>query len=168
MRDFAVSNNSKIYSHIQSISKHGQLPSSMFFKDISVSSDLEKANVFNKYFFSVYSSASVYDHPTSTTPPVFLSEIQISSTDVYDVLIKLNPIKAMGIDRIGPNILMLCACALYQPIHHLFTTSLRQCQLPTEWRTHCIVPIFKSGDRSDISNYRPIYPCCVQFQRCSN
>ena len=54
VRDFAVPNKSKIYSNIWPISKHGQQPTNMLFKDISVSSDLEKENIFNKYFFSVY------------------------------------------------------------------------------------------------------------------
>ena len=65
----------------------------MFFQDTAASSDLKKANIFCKYFFSVYSSAaSVYDHPTSTTPPVYMYlEVQISFTDVHDALIKLKP-----------------------------------------------------------------------------
>ena len=52
--EFVVSCNSKKFSHITSISKLNQIPPNMYFKDISVSSDLEKANLFNNYFFSVY------------------------------------------------------------------------------------------------------------------
>ena len=68
VKDFTPSNNAKIYSHIRSISKYGQLPSKMFFNDTAASSDLEKANIFNQYFFFVYSAASVCDYPTSTAP----------------------------------------------------------------------------------------------------
>ena len=66
-----------------------------------------------------------HNHPTSTTPPVSLSETQISPSEVCDSLINLNSSKVMGIEKIGSNIRRSCACAFYQSIHHLFIASLR-------------------------------------------
>ncbi len=44
----------------------------------------------------------------------------------------------------------------------LFTMCLWYCQIPCEWKLHCIVPIFKSGDKSLIKNYRTIsLLCCI-------
>ena len=37
------------------------------------------------------------------TPTTVLSNINISVSDVYNILINLDPTKAMGIDRIGPG-----------------------------------------------------------------
>ena len=62
----------------------------------------------------------------------------------------------MGSDGISPKLLKNCALALYQPLHHLFSSSLLQNYLPSEWRTHLIKPIFKSGNRNSVRNYRPI------------
>ena len=67
----------------------------------------------------------------------------------------------MGIDGIGPKVLKHCALALYKPLHHLFLLSLSQHFLPTEWQTHLIIPVFKSGDRSSVRNYQPISPLCT-------
>ena len=64
-------------------------------------------------------------------------------------------------DGIGPKLLKHCAIALYQPLHHLFCESLAQQIIPFEWRTHLIKPIFKTGDRSSVKNYRPISLLCV-------
>ena len=85
-----------------------------------------------------------------------LSDISFSDLDVYSALTTLNPSKAMGIDGIGPRILNL-----YQPIHHLFLLSLSQHYLPEEWRVHRITPIYKSGDKSSVTNYRPISLLCT-------
>ena len=69
--------------------------------------------------------------------------------------------KALGIDRICPYILKHCALALCQPIHHLFSLCLSKHYIPEEWRINLIIPIFKSGDRSAVKNYRPISLLCT-------
>ena len=90
-----------------------------------------------------------------------LSDIVISESDVYSALNSLDPSKAMGIDDIGPKILKHCALALYQPVYHLFSMCLSQYYIPHEWRIHKITPIFKSGDRTSVNNYRPISLLCT-------
>ena len=60
----------------------------------------------------------------------------------------------MGGDGIPPMILKHAASALAE--HHLFSLCLTKSYLPAEWRCHHITPIHKSGDRSTITNYRPI------------
>ena len=134
----------------------------MSYKDVSVETDIDKANLFNKYFFSVFSCSSqgLPQFSTLSPPSIFLSKVDFSISDVYQALIKLDPTKAMGIDGIGPRVLKSCACALSEPIHHLFKVSLSCSCLPSEWTIHCITPIHKSGDKSLISNYRPISLLC--------
>lgn len=66
----------------------------------------------------------------------------------------------MGIDEIGPRLLKFCSTALCEPLHYLFNKSLEQQVLPTEWRLHSITPIYKSGDRALVANYRPISLLC--------
>ena len=52
--------------------------------------------------------------------------------------------------------LQCCAEALFEPLHHLFTLSLRYATVPSKWKIHKIVPVFKAGDLSSVKNYRPI------------
>ena len=66
----------------------------------------------------------------------------------------------MGADGIGPKLLKSCVLGLYRPIHHLFQKSLIYETIPLEWKCHSITPIHKSGDRSCVSNYRPISLLC--------
>ena len=66
--------------------------------------------------------------------------------------------KVYGIDNLSPIIFKHCAVPLLQIICHLFHTSI---STPRDWRTHCIVPIYKSGDKTSVSNYRPISLLCI-------
>ena len=54
-----------------------------------------------------------------------------------------------------------CALPLLQVICHLFRTSLSCSTIPQDWRTHCVIPIYKSGDKTSVSNYRPISLLCI-------
>ena len=54
------------------------------------------------------------------------------------------------------------AVALCEPIHHLFSISLKTQRLPSDWQLHRITPVFKSGDKASVTNYRPILLlCCI-------
>ena len=68
--------------------------------------------------------------------------------------------KAAGIDGISPRILWHCASSLLTPICHLFISSITTGNIPTEWCTHCIIPIHKSGNKTLVNNYRPISLLC--------
>ena len=74
----------------------------------------------------------------------------------YQALISLQPNKASGPDNIGPRILKNCAAPLTTPVHHLFMLSLNSHSIPGDWKQHTIIPVYKSGDKSTLKNYRPI------------
>ena len=166
VEEYAFNRNNKIFTYIKQIMKSDSLPKVMHLDGRSESSDSEKAFLFNSFFESVYSK------PPSDTPhghdhdnpqqQATLDFINITDLDVLTALTNLDPSKARGIDGIGPRLLHTCALALYPVIHHLFNICLWYCQIPYEWKLHCIVPIFKSGDKSSIKNYRPIsLLCCI-------
>jgi len=64
--------------------------------------------------------------------------------------------KACGIDNFSPKVFKYCAGSLLLIICHLSRTSISCSFIPLEWRTHCVVPVYESGDKSSVSNYRPI------------
>ena len=154
---FANKNNSKIYKYIKNITKSHSIPSTLFHNSCSVSTDSSKAHVFNDYFHSVFRHDSCqYPSSSVSSPTNSLSENIISDVDVYDTLVALDTTKATGPDEIPPIVLSTCASALYKPLHHLFCLCLDLSDLPHDWKVHKVVPIFKSGDRNLIKNYRPI------------
>ena len=163
IRDLVVNNSSKIYKYISSLSSSHQLPPIMHFDDKQASSSFDQVQLLNQFFHSVFTHSS-HELPSSISLPVSsktLSNINISTADVFQALHSLDPNKASGIDLINPSLLKYCAESLTAPIHHLLTLSLRSQVLPQEWHTHRIVPVFKSSDRTSVTNYRPIFLLCI-------
>ena len=163
IQESSPKNISRVYRYINSITRHDTIPPTVSLDSHIATSDIEKANLFNTFFHSVFTHSSYNLPPLEMLPmpPSTISDITISESDVYDAMTSLNPTKAMAIDGIGPRLLKHCALALYQPLHHLFTLSLVQHYLPQEWRFHLITPIYKSGNKSSVKNYRPISLLCI-------
>ena len=148
--------NSLIYKYIRSITKSSTIPSTVFHDSTSATTDVDKANLFNQFFFSVFKSCSPPCSLDQLSDINTISEITITEHDVYTALVTLDTTKATGPDEIAPIILKSCADVLYKPLNYLFSLSLKHGAIPSSWKTHKIVPIFKSGDASLVRNYRPI------------
>lgn len=158
INSYASSNNNQIFKYLKSITKSSNnIPSVMNFGSSTANTDHSKANLFNQYFHSVF-------HDPSTLPNIddlpavhnSLSSITITITDVYEALTSLDVQKSPGMDKITPRILQNCADVLCEPLHHLFTQSLRYATIPSCWKVHKVVPIYKAGDMNCVSNFRPI------------
>ena len=81
---------------------------------------------------------------------------QVSVPEVKKHLKQLKRKKAEGIDEIPNCILRDCAHELAPPIAHIINLSLKSAQIPEDLKTAKITPIFKDGEKSKYTNYRPI------------
>ena len=149
---------SNIFRYIRNIVGCNDLPVFMSLDSACLSSDPDKASTFNQHFHSIFNQTS-FEIPSISDlpqPSTFIGEISIAELDVFNALVSLDPTKSMGIDGIGPSLLKHCAVPLYQVLFHLFSLSLSQHYFPKDWRIHQIKPIFKSGDKTLVKDYRPI------------
>ena len=157
--------NSKIYDYIRSLSNNSSIPSTVFFNSASATTDLEKANLFNSFFHSVYNPCQSGTPPLPSSEPIVsypsIANISFTELEVFSALSSLDPAKSMGVDCIGSKLLKQCASALYIPLHHLFSLSIFNHAIPSEWKHHSITPIFKSGERTSVNNYRPVSLLCI-------
>ena len=125
-------NNSKIYKYIHSLKNSSMIPYSLHYNSTTADTDLAKASLLTSISFQCL--------------PYHWS-ILIHPAEALDVLLNLDTTKAMGSDGIPSIVLQRCATVLYWPLSHLFSLTLHQCSyLPTEWKIHKVIPIFKSGD----------------------
>ncbi|KAJ8031032.1 hypothetical protein HOLleu_27625 [Holothuria leucospilota] len=64
--------------------------------------------------------------------------------------------KATGVDDISCKILKIAKSIIVPSLTEIINLSIRTKSVPNLWKQAKVTPIFKSGDRNDVSNYRPI------------
>lgn len=126
------------------------------------SSAKEKAEALNKQFCSVFTREELSSIPTlgtSTVPD--MPDIEISVTGVEKLLRNLKVNKAPGPDNIPARILQECASSVAPLLQKIYQKSISSGSLPQDWLNANVSPIFKKGDRSLPSNYRPVSLTCI-------
>ena len=129
--------------------------------------DSEISEVLSKFF------SSVFTHESNDKPlpdfgkrcEVTLESVNITEDKVLKKLQSLKSDKSQGLDKIHPRVLRECSISLVKPLTMLYRKSICEGQLPLDWRSASITPIFKKGSRVSAGNYRPVsltsVPCKV-------
>jgi len=84
------------------------------------------------------------------------TELQPSSTEIDLIILSLKNNKAAGENRIFGEFLKIAGQQLREKIYRLVLLIWQKEQIPKEWETAIICPIFKKNDPKQIVNYRGI------------
>ena len=87
----------------------------------------------------------------------------MTENGVLKLLKALNISKAAGPDGIRPRVLkeLHVSSELAPILTLLFKASLHQQSLPDIWKRANVSPIYKKGDKTNPSNYRPVSLSCI-------
>ena len=117
----------------------------------------DQAEILNKQFQSVFTKEDLSNIPEYCGPSIPpLHNITISVDGVKKLLSTLDSSKSCGPDNIPAHILKHCCDEIALILTVIFTQSLSSGNLPDDWLTANVTPIFKKGDRASPTNYRPI------------
>ena len=116
VRDFQV-NPRVVYNYVRHLSASPDIPVVIHHKNCSSSDISVKVNLFNSFFNSVFTQ-SFYTH--MPTPSAQLSSIEVTTSDVFEALSKLDCSKAVGLDCISGKLLKMCAGSLSAPVTIVF------------------------------------------------
>lgn len=111
-------------------------------------------------------SISLTDVPkdsASLEDPVYSDACAVERVTVSEILAairKLKPKLTSGTDHV-PNFIVKGCSNLFAPIlEHIFNISLSKGIFPSLWKESIVVPIHKTGDTSQVGNYRPVSLLC--------
>lgn len=126
----------------------------------SAEEDKIKANNFNSYFRSVFSTDNNVKIPEISShvgQGGSLPSLSITAPGI----VSLDEKKSSGPDDIPNSFLKRYAEPISRYLQIIFTKSIRDGRLPADWKIAKVVPVHKSGDTSAPSNYRPIFLTCT-------
>ena len=120
INNYTWSKDPKLFQYIRNITKSNSFPSVLKYNHITVDTDLDKANVFNEYFYSVFTDGfsdplNVDDLPQPQLDNQ-LADITITQDEVFSTL---NTNKTSDSDNISPVLLKFCASFLTHPLHYI-------------------------------------------------
>ena len=123
-----------------------------------VREDKDMARVLNNYFSSVFAREDMEEipEPRAETIGKELREIKITTKKVQDKIKNLREGAACGPDKIGPRLLKELIDVVASPLALAMRRTLEDGEVPEDWRTANVTPIFKKGPKSAPANYRPV------------
>ena len=170
-----LSNSKKLWKTIKKVipSKNKNNIGNIKVDDKITANENETANVFNNYFTTIGTNlASKFDsnqdkddsvctdngntfmYPTDNYP-VFAFH-SVSAEYVFDQICKFSNSKSPGLDDIDVELLKTAAPVICNSLAFICNLSLATSVFPSDWKNAKVVPIFKSGCKSNVENYRPI------------
>lgn len=148
------SNPKSFFAYTKAQKQSNRLPSAMFYKAKFAENMNETADLFADYFASVYVNHANSFEPNNAN--VDTSDFVINRESIRKVISEINIFKTNSPDGIPGIFYKNTSENIIEPLHILFTFAISSMTYPTKWKISFISPIFKSGNNTNVENYRPI------------
>lgn len=147
------------WSYVKSKRNSTGLPNTMKLVNVTANNPLAICNMFSKNFASTYNhnvTPKAFANNPQTDNPINISTISVSKEQIEKIINNFSWSLGEGYDKIPSYFIKMCSKELSKPLLLLFQSSLKEGIFPDRWKCALITPVFKSGSKNDIQNYRPI------------
>ncbi|XP_046683424.1 uncharacterized protein LOC124369461 [Homalodisca vitripennis] len=152
----SIPNNIKVFwSHINNL-KTSTSPSCLKYNGIEAEDPVSQCERFADFFSSVYTNLSFPSSTFDLDTNCNLYSLTLSAQEVEAKLNTLDPNKGMGPDLIPPAVVKYCSPVLAPILAVYFNLLLKNGTYPANLKLSFIIPIYKSGARTEVTNYRLI------------
>lgn len=159
------SNTKCFFSFTKSLKKTNSLASSMKYGDKICNDRVSICDLCANFFATVYQSdvdvIEADELSAIIESAVDAEDITFSISDVQKVLKGFDVHKVASPDGVPMMFYMNLAESLALPLTILFNKSLGECVFPDRWKLGFLSPIFKDGDKQDVTNYRAVSILCA-------
>lgn len=124
--------------------------------------DKEMANFCNNYFVNVgIQMANKINNPNKKfqLQHVPISSMFLRPVREREIIEQIHSLKnncTPGIDNVSSKLIKQFHIFLIKPLIHIINLAFRSGKVPSQFKTTVVSPIYKTGDKNCISNYRPI------------
>ena len=148
--------------------KSTNLPRKLTINKVDVYNKSEIADAFNDFITNIGQKLASQIPKSSKTFETYMNKVNVimdskplSINELKDAFFSLKINKSSGVDDVSFNIIKKCFGVLCEPLSYLFRLSLEKGVFPDDLKIAKVTLIYKAGDNSDVSNYRPIsvLPC---------
>ena len=148
--------------------KSTNLPSKLTINKVDVSNKPEIADAFNDFFTNIGQKLASQIPKSSKIFETYINKVNVkmeskssSINELKDAFFSLKINKSSGVDDVSFNIIKKCFGVLFELLIYLFQLSLEKGIFPDDLKIAKVTPVYKTGDNSDRSNYRPtsVLPC---------
>ena len=134
---------------------------------VEITDPITITNAFNKHFVEMGDRLSTNIPQSNVAPESYLNDLQnpvnkftcfrdITQTEILNLLHGLVSSKASGMDGISAKVLKIAAPVITPSLALIFNQSISTGIFPSDWKIARVTPIFKTGAKHDMENYRPI------------
>ncbi|ELT87714.1 hypothetical protein CAPTEDRAFT_213070 [Capitella teleta] len=160
----------KVYSELLGRTKscHSSKVSKLIYNGQVNNTNKTIANAFNEYFCTIgtnlagqhYSPINYQQYLTKpqNVHTMFTAPVSapVSTVEVNELVLKLSPHKAAGIDGLNAKTVKNALPTILDPTTHVYNLSLSQGCVPEQLKISKVIPILKKNETFLPGNYRPI------------
>ena len=143
--------------------KRQELPIEFIWND-RIITDLDKiANKFNTYFINIGHSLSEQIHATRSSDECFndrtntvFSFTEVCKECIASIIKNMKSKSSTGYDNISNKLIKSAKDVLIKPLTLLMNQIIHTGEFPKQLKIAKVKPLFKKGNQSSFTNYRPI------------